>query len=134
LSFRYTESMYCPVCYQSTLKVRSNGVIKLAFNGKSRNNSLFTYNLQKETQEQQIAKLREKIIDFFSFYSEFKNKDPLKTFEAYSSDFLCTSGCKIDVINTKVSVVGIIFTTGEVQKLLQDEGKNFGIEIQVSFK
>ena len=115
------------------MKVRSNGVIKLAFNGKSRNNSLFTYNLQKETQEQQLEKLREKIIDFFTFYSEFKNKDPLKTFEAYSSDFLCTSGCKIDVINTKVSVIGIIFTIAEIKKMLKEEGAKFGIEINVTF-
>jgi hypothetical protein len=66
--------MYCPVCFQNTMKIRSNGVIKLAFNGKSRNTSLFTYNLQKETTEQLEAKLREKIVDFFSFYSEFANK------------------------------------------------------------
>lgn len=115
------------------MKVRSNGVIKLAFNGKSRNTSLFTYNLQKETHEQLNAKLRDKIIDFFSFYSEFANKTPLKTFEAYSSDFLCTDGCKIDVINTKVSVVGIVFPAPEVKKMLQEEGKKFDIEIDVSF-
>ncbi len=124
--------MYCPVCFQDTLKIKSNGVIKLAFNGKSRNNSLYTYNIQKESTEQLIAKLREKIVDFFSFYSEFNNKLPIKNFEAYSSDFLCTNGCKMDMMNTKVSVVGVIYRIAEVKELLDQEGKKFGITIELS--
>ena len=116
------------------MKIRSNGVIKLAFNGKSRNTSLYTYNLQKETQEQLLGKLREKIVDFFSFYSEFNNKSPIKTFEAYSADFMCTNGCKIDMLNTKVSVVGVVYSVQEVKTLLVEEGKKFGIDIEVTFK
>lgn len=125
--------MYCPVCFQDTLKVKSNGVIKLAFNGKSRNNSLYTYNIQKETNDQLVAKLREKIVDFFSFYSEFNNKLPIKTFEAYSSDFLCTNSCKIDMVNTKLSVVGVIYKVSDVKAVLNEEGKKFGITIEVNF-
>ena len=124
--------MYCPVCFQNTMKIRSNGVIKLAFNGKSRNTSLFTYNLQKETQEQLEAKLREKIVYFFSFYSEFANKTPIKTFEAYSADFMCTNSCKIDMMSTKVSVVGIVYPPATVKNMLKEEGKKFGIEIELN--
>lgn len=126
--------MYCPVCFQNTLKVKSNGVIKLAFNGKSKNSSLFTYNLQKETQDQLLAKLREKVVDFFSFYSEFNNKSPIKNFEAYSADFLCTNNCKIDMINTKVSMIGMIYSIPEVKSILEEEGKKFGIVIEATFR
>ena len=115
------------------MKVRSQGVVKLAFNSKSRSTSIFTYNLQKETQEQLLAKLREKVVDFFSFYSEFNNKTPIKNFEAYSADFICTNGCKIDVMNTKVSVVNLIYTYDEVRSILQEEGKTFDIQIDVKF-
>ena len=125
--------MYCPVCFQNTLKIRSNGVIKLAFNGKSRNNSLYTYNLQKETHEQLLGKLREKIVDWMTFYSEFTNKDPIKTFEAFSADFICTSNCKIDIMNTKVSVIGLVYTPEEVKKILKEEGRKYGIEVEVKF-
>ncbi len=124
--------MYCPVCFQNTMKIRSSGVIKLSFNGKSRNTSLYTYNLQKETQEQLDAKLREKIVDFFSFYSEFNNKTPIKVFELYSADFMCTNSCKIDVMNTKVSVVGIVYPRPLVKQILTEEGKKFGIEIEAN--
>jgi hypothetical protein len=115
------------------MKIRSTGVIKLSFNGKSRNTSLYTYNLQKETQEQLDAKLREKIVDFFSFYSEFNNKTPIKNFEAYSSDFMCTNACKLDMMSTKVSVVGIIYPPALVKSMLQEEGKKFGILIEAAF-
>jgi hypothetical protein len=125
--------MYCPVCFQNTLKIRSSGVIKLAFNGKSRNNSLFTYNLQKETHEQLLAKLREKIVDWMSFYSEFANKTPIKTFEAYSADFMCINNCKIDIVNTKVSVVNLVYTPQEVKAMLKQEGQKFGIDVEVNF-
>jgi uncharacterized protein with ParB-like and HNH nuclease domain len=123
--------MYCPQCFQNTLKMRSNGVIKLAFNGKSRSTSLFTYNLQKESHEQLLAKLKERMVDFLSFYSEFNNKTPIKTFEAFSSDFQCTSGCKNDP-NSKFSVIGLVFTNDEAKNLLEQEGKNFGVEIKLS--
>ena len=116
------------------MKIKSNGVVKLAFNGKSKNSSLYTYNLQKETQEQLLAKLREKVVDFFSFYSDFNNKSPIKNFEAFSADYLCTNACKMDMINTKVSVVGVIYTVTEVKNILLEEGKKFGITIEVTFK
>ena len=125
--------MYCPVCFQNTLKIRSSGVIKLSFNGKSRNTSLFTYNLQKESQEQLEAKLTEKIVDFFSFYSEFANRTPIKHFEAYSGDFVCMNNCKIDMIKTKVSVIGIIYPVATVKQFLKDEGNKWAIEIDVNY-
>lgn len=125
--------MYCPVCFQNTMKIRSSGVIKLSFNGKSRSTSLFTYNLQKETLEQLEAKLREKIVDFFSFYSEFNNKTPIKNFEAYSADFICTNSCKLDMMSTKVSVVGTIYSVPRVREILKEEGRKFGIEIEATF-
>ncbi len=115
------------------MKIRSSGVIKLAFNGKSRNTSLFTYNLQKETQEQLQAKLREKVVDFFRFYSEFTNKIPVKHFDVYSADFICTNSCKIDLLSTKVSVVGCVYSITEIKSILQEEGKKFGIHIEVNF-
>lgn len=115
------------------MKIRSQGVVKLAFNSKSRSTSLFTYNLQKETQEQLLAKLREKVVDFFSFYSEFNNKAPIKSFEAYSADFVCTNNCKIDVMTTKVSVVNLLYTYDEVRSILEQEGKTYDIKITVRF-
>jgi len=124
--------MYCPVCFQNTLKLRSSGVVKLSFNGKSRNNSLFTYNLQKETQDQLDGKLREKIVDFFGFYSQFVNKAPLKNFEIFTSDFLCLNGCKMDRTTMKVSLIGMLYPVAIVREILNQEAQKFGIIIEVN--
>lgn len=124
--------MYCPVCFQDTLKVRSNGVVKLTFNGKARNTSLFTFNIMKESSTDLSKKLREKIVDFLSWYAQFQNRPPIKHFEAFSSDFQCTNRCKIDLINTKVNVIGLLYTVKEVRQMLEEEGAKLGIEIQVA--
>lgn len=125
--------MYCPVCFQDTLRIRSNGVIKLSFNGKSRNTSLFTFNLQKENHEELHKKLREKVVEFMNWYAQFKNKDPIRTFEAYSNDFNCMNGCKIDMVNTKFSVIGSVYKIQDVKQILSEEGTVFNIPIQVTF-
>jgi hypothetical protein len=123
--------MYCPVCFQDTLKIRSHGVIKLAFNHKSRNTSLFTYNINKESIEEIKLKLKEKIVDYISWYSEFKNKATIKEFEIYSGDFQCIRNCKIDMIQTKVSVIGSLFDKDEVYEMLESECKKFKVEIKL---
>ena len=92
---------------------------------------MFTYNVQKESHDELAAKLREKIVDFFSWYSEFKNIDPIKKFEAFSADFICTNGCKIDVINTRFSVIGSLYPVAEVAKILKEEGERWGIPVHV---
>lgn len=123
--------MYCPVCFRNTLNARSNGVVKLSFNGKARNTSLFTYNTQKESDQDLLRKLREKVVDFMGWYSEFNNKTPIKAFEIYSGDFICSTGCKIDMITTKVSVVGVLYTPAQVRQILEEEATKFGIEVEL---
>ncbi len=112
------------------MKIRSNGVVKLAFNGKSKNTSLFTYNLQKETQDQLEAKLRDKIADFLKFYSELNHKTPIKNFEAFSSDFTCLDGCSIS-ISTKVSIIDVLFTQQKIEKILNEEALKYSIIINL---
>jgi hypothetical protein len=123
--------MYCPVCFQNTLKIRSSGVVRISFNGKSRDTSIFTFNLNKDTKEELDKKLRERIVDFLKWYSSFQNKDPIKQFEAMSSDFQCSNNCKIDYLHTKLSVVGLIFSPATVKTFLQEECKNHGLELQL---
>lgn len=124
--------MYCPVCFQNTLKLRSNGVVKLSFNGKSRNTSLYTYNLAKDSGADLALKLREKITEFMVWYSDFKNKPPVKTVEVFSSDCQCSNSCKIDLVNTRISVIGVMYTFKEIEFIMQEEGAKHGIEVVLS--
>ncbi len=123
--------MYCPVCFQNTLKFRSNGVIKASFNGKSRNTSLFTYNLNKDDAAELDKKLREKLVDFFAWYAEFKNKLPITAIELTSSDVQCSNACKIDLTTSRFSVIGVLYSSKVVEALASEEAKKFGIELQL---
>jgi hypothetical protein len=126
--------MYCPVCFQDTLKLRSTGVVKISFNAKSRDTSLFTFNVSKENQEDLLKKLREKIVDFFSWYSQFQNKVPLVSFDALSSDFQCINQCKIDYVNTKISVVGLLFSMEQIVEIIQQEAPRYSLDVNLKKK
>jgi hypothetical protein len=124
--------MYCPVCFQNTLKLRSNGVVKMSFNGKSRNNSLFTYNLNKDKEAELLQRLREKVVEFMLWYNSFQNKPPVKSVEIFSSDCQCSNNCKIDLVNTRVSLIGVMYTFKELQTIMQEEGARHGIEVALT--
>jgi hypothetical protein len=123
--------MYCPVCFQNNLKLRSTGVVKISFNGKSRNTSLFTYNLAKDSPNDLDKKMRERIADFMDWYNEFQNKAVLEKFEALSSDFQCTNNCKIDYVHTKISVVGLMFKFDQVKQMIEEEAQKRNLETKI---
>ena len=77
-------------------------------------------------------KLREKIFEFFAWYDEFQNKPPIKTVEIYSGDFQCTNSCKIDLINTKLNLIGLIYTVKDVRQMIEEESKKFGIALELT--
>jgi len=104
----------------------------MSFNGKSRNNSLFTYNLNKDTEADLLAKLREKVVEFMAWYNSFQNKPPVKSVEIFSSDCQCNNNCKIDLVNTRVSLIGVMYTFKELQTIMKEEGARHGIEIDLS--
>ncbi len=106
--------------------------MKLSFNGKSRNTSLFTYNLAKDSGADLALKLREKITEFMVWYTDFKNKPPVKTIEVFSSDCQCSNSCKIDLVNTRISVIGVMYSFKEIQFIMQEEGAKHGIEVTLS--
>ena len=60
--------MYCPKCFNDTLKVASSGVVKLTFNGKAKATSQFYYNLAQDKKEEILKKLEDVIVDYFSYY------------------------------------------------------------------
>lgn len=120
--------MYCPVCFNDTLKIASSGVVKLSFNGKSKSTSQFFYNLAQDKDEDLVQKLHDVIKDYFVYYSGFQNKDPIQTVDAFSIDFKCNNRCVISV-NNRVNVIGLIFTKAELQEALETLAKKYEIPI-----
>ena len=85
--------MYCPICFNDTLKIASSGVVKMTFNGKAKSTSQFFYDLKHDQEKDVLLKLDKVIADYFIYYSSFQNQDPIETVEATSIDFKCLNKC-----------------------------------------
>lgn len=122
--------MYCPVCLNDTLKLASSGVAKFTFNGKAKSTSQFFYNVNQDKKEQLAQKLEDVIKDYFSYYSNFQNKDPIKFVEAYSIDFKCKNKCVINV-NHKVNIIGVLFQVESLEEALIKMGQKYNIPLDL---
>jgi hypothetical protein len=122
--------MYCPECFNNSLKINSRGVVRLAFNGKSKETSLFLYNFGKDKPDEVKKNVTEKFDEFFKWYAGFKNADPIKTIELYSNDFTCSNNCKI-LLTTKITVVGLLISQKEVHEIAHEVALKYGLQLQL---
>lgn len=123
--------MYCPECFNNSLKLNSRGVVRLAFNGKSKETSLFLYNVTKDKPDEVRKNIIEKFDEFFKWYASFKSADPIKNIELYSNDFTCSNNCKI-LLSTKISVIGLLISPKEVIDIANDLGQKYNLQLQLN--
>lgn len=124
--------MYCPVCFNSGLALNSRGLIKLSFNGKQKDTSRTLYNIQKESTDEIKKNIKDKIEEFFKWYSTLQNKDPMKEIEIYTIDFTCPSKCNIP-LSSKISVIGTIISQKEVIAMATELGAKYNIPVALKF-
>ncbi|HLE10005.1 MAG: hypothetical protein A2504_00855 [Bdellovibrionales bacterium RIFOXYD12_FULL_39_22] len=122
--------MYCPKCLNNTLALASHGIVNITINGKQMDTGRFLYNADKESKQEIIDNLTDKLIDFFKWYSTFKNQDPIKFVQISSSDFVCEDKCAID-LRTKFSVIDILIPKSTVNKILHDLGQQYNMKIEL---
>jgi hypothetical protein len=122
--------MYCPICFNDTLKIASGGVVKLSFNGKSKATSQFYYNFNEETRPQRLVKLDDAIDDYFKYYSSFQNQDIIRNVEALSIDFKCSNRCVLG-INNRVNVLGLVIDKEELRASLEKAATKHGIQLKL---
>lgn len=125
--------MYCPICFNDTLKAASSGVIKLTFDGKSKSTSQFYYNTKQETVEDIYKKLTGVVAEYFIWYATFNNKDPIRDIEAFSSDFICSTGCKL-TINHRLNVYEILLDKKDVLNIVTQQAQKYNIPLNLSSK
>ena len=120
--------MYCPICFNDTLKIAYSGVVKMTFNGKSKSTSQFYFNLKEDSEIKTSEKLQATIEEYFEYYSNFQNKIPIKEIEAYSIDFKCSNKCAISMSN-KMSVINLVFHAKTLSLALEAAAKKFEIAL-----
>ena len=124
--------MYCPICFNDTLKVASSGVVKVTFNGKAKATSQFFYNLKQDKPQELLKKVRAVISEYFEWYATFQNKDPLKKIEMTSCDFLCSTGCKLNITH-RLNIIGLIISKQDIIDMLESEATRFNIPLKLKF-
>ena len=124
--------MYCPVCFNDTLKVASSGVVKVTFDGKAKATSQFFYNLKQDKPQELMKKIRNVISEYFEWYATFQNIDAIKKVEMTSCDFICSTGCKLNVSH-RLNIVGLIITKEDLTDMLESEATRNKIPLKLKF-
>lgn len=124
--------MYCPKCFNDSLRICSKGVINIVINGKQMDAGRILFNLENEEKLRQFKpSLKTKIKEFFNWYSNFQNKDPVTVISIDTSDMQCEEGCVIAAKN-RFSIIDVLITKSELIELLQNEGQRHNIEIKLA--
>ena len=123
--------MYCPKCFNNTLKICSKGVIQIVINGKQMDAGRFLFNINdKDKNNEFLINLTTKIREFFDWYSQFQNKEPITIVELSTSDVQCVDGCAI-AHTIKTSIIGQLISTKQVLKILREESSKYELTIQL---
>lgn len=120
--------MYCPTCFNNTLRLSSKGVLQVVINGKQMDAGRILYNVDGHEKDM-LSDLKKKIEEFFRWYSNFKNKDPIQMIELMTSDMKCDNQCKIPV-GLRIDVVDLLIESTTIKKIMQDLSEKYKMKIQ----
>lgn len=123
-------AMYCPVCLNNSLHLSMRGVVTINVNGLQRDNGRFLFNLEKQKKSEIVTDFHKKLEEFFTWYGQFQNKEPIHYLHIFSSDFKCSEGCIIGSQH-KFSVVDILLPKAEILKSLDQLGKQYNMKIEL---
>lgn len=98
----------------------------MTFNGKAKSTSQFFYDLKADKTSDLQDKLEKVVADYFSYYSNFQNKDPIENVEAISIDFKCSNRCAIN-INHQMNVIGLVIDKDMIQAAVDKMAQKYNI-------
>ena len=119
---------YCPKCFNKSLRIQEKGVVHIIINGKQMEKGRFFYKMSEK--KVNFLFFKEKFEDFFEWYSEFKNIDPIATVNLVTKKGYCTNHCKFEE-DSQFSVIDILISSEAVNDLLVSLGKKYGIGINL---
>lgn len=122
--------MYCPKCFNNNLSLCSHGVVHIIVNGKKMDAGRFLFNTGKEDAERIQKDFRAKLEEFFIWYSQFQNKEPITRIEVCSGDFKCANGCLINM-HSRFSVINILISKKIIVQFLSELGDKYKLNIEL---
>ncbi len=80
-----------------------------------------------------FKKYRGVVADYFSWYATFQNKDMVKEVELTSSDFVCSTGCKLN-INHRLSIIDLVIPKEMFKEITESEAQRYEIPLKLKLK
>lgn len=122
--------MYCPKCFNNTLHLAPRGVLQVVINGKQMDAGRLLYNMDGKEGEM-LRDLRVKIEDFFKWYSNFKNKEPIQLIELMTSDMKCDNKCSIPG-GLRLDVVDLLIDSTTIKNIMLELSTKY--KMTITFK
>ena len=111
--------MYCPVCFNDSLFLKSQGVVQVEINRFKMTTGKFLFNLGTMSESQLDKELSKKLEEYIKWNAQMMNPKDIASVHLYSYDFYCkANGCTIGSQN-KISVVGLIYSEAVVRRILE---------------
>lgn len=122
--------MYCPVCFNHTLKIAPRGVVKVAINGKSKPTSQFIFNIKTEKQAEIDKKFKAVLSEYFNWYKTLTNIEEIKNIDITSCDFICEEGCRL-TFNHMLNVIDYVIPKDRFHFICQEAATEHSIPINL---
>lgn len=123
--------MYCPKCLEDGLFLKSRGVVELVINGKQMDAGRFLFNRDTSKKEEIYSDFKKKLEEFFSWYSQFKNPEPIQVVELSTADFKC-EGCGFSPsFKHRFPIADVLIPQAFVVKCLKEQAEKYKLDIKL---
>ena len=82
--------------------------------------------------EELLESFQTKCHEFFKWYSNFKNKDPIEYVEIVTVDIVCDNNCSFSPTE-RFSAVDIVIKRDDIQEIFDELGDVYKMEIKLKF-
>ncbi len=121
---------YCPKCFNSSIHIADKGVSQVVINNLKMDRGQFLFNIPKESPQEIEQRILTKLEEFFKWYKNFQNREPIKYVQLSSADFICERGCKLPM-NSQYSIVGSLINEIKLHKFLAEMGQKYSMDIRL---
>ena len=122
--------MYCPVCFNDSMILNKKGIIHIVINKKQMDNGRFLYDISNGDEKDSKEKLKQKIEEFFKWYTKFLNKESIQYLELASSSFSCVKGCRLDA-SFRLSVVDVFISKKEIIDIVRELAPKYELNVEI---
>ncbi len=114
----------------NSLRINPKGVVDIAINGKKRDSGRFIFYRAESERAAMLADFQLKCKEFFQWYSNFQNKDPIHRLELTTSDVRCENGCKFTAME-RFSAIGTVIDTKTIKEVVDKLGEEYNLKVEL---